>query len=336
MVDLARDGVPPAELRARGERAVWSAVVRIACSAVQRGYTETEFVDLVYHPRHNLHRQVSLKRGREARKPLGVRRHYESAWKAAREWVHEQGTPWARADAAAEAELRAHMLYTLAGDADLDLHDTDRDLLEYVANQAQWRQMTRVTVLWRAAAEGTGLGKTAVQEALRRLVDRGLLVKISAGRRGQPARNGLRGPSTARAAVYELPDETALAPYLYRGTRSMPPPPRPMAPPRPHCHRPQPRGRRRAARAAARRGRRRRHPPPPRRTTSTRSKERPMTATPDTSCSLTITATSPEALVASIDQLRGHTPAEPAEQPRSTALASVTVINPPRARRGAR
>ena len=47
MLDLIRDGVSTAELRARGDRAVWSALVRTASSATQRAWDAWEWAELV-------------------------------------------------------------------------------------------------------------------------------------------------------------------------------------------------------------------------------------------------------------------------------------------------
>jgi hypothetical protein len=200
-IDLARDGASDIDLRARGDRAVWSALVRVATSARQRGWAYIDLADLVMSPRSNLGRQVALRGGTKEVGKAQVEKKLRAAWDAAGAFLD-------RAPAAitpADVEGKAKALVAYCADADNGLRDADRAILAYASDEALRRGTDRPTLPLRAIAEATGLTVKAVRLALPRLDAAGLLrLEI----RGVPG-----GPATRerRASAYRLGDVPAVA-----------------------------------------------------------------------------------------------------------------------------
>ena len=215
-IDVIRDGVAPAELKKRGDRAVWSALVRTAASAHQRGQSVMEWEAQITDPRSRLGVQVTLKDGHRARKPLTVAKTIADAWDAAVVWCSEQDKPWGSEEVRAAAEARAVLIRDLVADPDAELTDAERAVLAYAAEQTAKRGMTRIALPRRDLLEATGLGLTALRTTLKRLHDNGLLVLVEAGRSGGPS------AQKRRANLYGLPE--AVPHYLSRGTRPVVPP----------------------------------------------------------------------------------------------------------------
>lgn len=218
-IDLIRDGVPAADLKARGDRAVWSALVRTAASAHQRGQDAMEWEYLVLDTRSHLGQQLRLKDGHRVRKPLTVKKTLANAWDAAVVWCSEREPAWTAEDAAREAEERAAVLVDLIADPDTELSDAERSVLDHATAQARAYHRPEVTLPRQRMLEATGLGLTALRTALRRLEASGLLTLAQPGRRSAP---GSSRPG--RAAVYRLATTEAASYYLSRGTRPVVPP----------------------------------------------------------------------------------------------------------------
>lgn len=215
-IDVIRDGVAPAELKKRGDRAVWSALVRTAASAHQRGQSVMEWECQISDARSRLGAQVRLKDGHRVRKPLAVAKTITDAWDAAVVWCSEQDKPWDCEQVRAAAESRAALMLDLVADPDAGLPDDERAVLAYAAEQTAKRGMTRIALPRRELLEATGLGLTALRTTLKRLHDNGLLVLVEAGRSGGP------NAQKRRANLYGLPE--AVPHYLCRGTRPVVPP----------------------------------------------------------------------------------------------------------------
>jgi hypothetical protein len=193
-VDLARDGASDIDLKARGDRAVWSALVRVATSARQRGWGYIDLADLVMSPRSNLGRQVALRGGTKDIGRVAVEKKLRAAWDAAGAFLD-------RAPAAitpADVEGKAKALVAYCGDADADLRDGDRAILAFAADEALRRGTDRPTLPLRAIAEATGLTLKAVRLALPRLDAAGLLRLEIRGVPGGPAAR------ERRASAYRL------------------------------------------------------------------------------------------------------------------------------------
>lgn len=209
VVDLIRDGVSPAALKAGADKAVWDALVSSAASAAARGHSEWEWLEQVMDPRHRLGQQARLKRsGRQVRTDAQVRDLTGDAWERATVWLSERPAAWTAEQVAAEAQDRALAALAVAGDLENDLADSDRAVLAFAATEAQRRGLTKVTLPRLSVVKGTGVGERAVVNALERLVKRDLLERVTRGRSG--------GDATKRkAATYRLRSREALAAYLY-------------------------------------------------------------------------------------------------------------------------
>ena len=201
VIDLIRDGADEQDLRARGDRAVWSALVRTASSARQRGWSRVEWADLVTAKRSRLGYQASLK-GSKERTRVALEKTLRGAWDAAGKWLETTPAPITRGD----IEAKARNLRDYAADATTDLRDNDRAILCFAADEALRRGTDRPTLPLRAIAEATGLSVKAIRLALPRLDTSGLL-RLEV--RGTPG-----GPNTKerRASAYRLGNapETAI------------------------------------------------------------------------------------------------------------------------------
>jgi len=216
MIDLIRDGVPPTELRATGARAVWSALVRTAASAQQRGQPQAEWEALLAEARSHLGTQVRLRNGKDG-KERPARAHARTlanAWVAAGKWLAEQPPPYDRE----AARDRARTVRDWTADAETPLPDAERAILAHAAEVALHHGTDRPALPRTPMQEATGLGLTALRSALDRLHRGGLLVLEVRGHPGGPATR------TRRANCYRLPTDEAMHSYLYRETRSVVPP----------------------------------------------------------------------------------------------------------------
>jgi hypothetical protein len=216
-IDLIRDGVPARDLQARGNAAVWTALVRTASSAHQRGHDRSEWESLVLAPASNLGRQVRLKDGTRERTVPDVIKTMADAWDAAVEWVSQQPPAWTREQTAAVAAERAAAALQVAADADLDLTGPEREVLAFAAREHDRRGYLQVALPRAAVVAETGLGERTVRTALAGLARRGLLTVAVPGRTGAD-------PKRRKATLYALADAEALTHYLCRETRPMGPP----------------------------------------------------------------------------------------------------------------
>jgi len=217
MIDLIRDGVPPADLRRDGQRAVWSALFRTAASAAQRGQDGWEWECLLREPSSVLGRQASTRDGQRLKTERSIAKTYAAAWDRATAWVSEQPAKWTKAEAEEQAVCRANLVAELAADPEVMLPQSSRAVLAYAANEARRLTSDRPALPRKEMLEATGLGLTALRTALARLDEMGLLMLAERGR---------RGASSDSANLYQLARKghPALAAYLYRETRSVVPP----------------------------------------------------------------------------------------------------------------
>lgn len=212
-IDVIRDGVPSADLRASGSRAVWRALVSTAMSAQVRGHDSGEWECLVLEPASRLGGQVRLKDRHKARTDKDVAKMLTDAWDRAWEYRTENPT-WDRDQVQAEAAERAAAVLAAVADADADLSDRERAVLTYAAQQTQERGMLRVALPWRAVMAATNLTEKVAKRTLADLQQRGLLHLDV---------RGYAGATKRKANLYSLPAPDALSPYLCRGTRPMGP-----------------------------------------------------------------------------------------------------------------
>lgn len=203
-IDLVRDGVPTEELKRRGRFAVRLALRQTAQAAINAGWPEVDWWTLVREPRSELGAQAGTlldKRGRRKRATerelLKVR---QTAWREAEEAV-SGSAPYTSEQVRMLASQRAAAARLIVEDLDYRMAngqpmlETDRAVLDYLADRAVDRGLTRVAESRRAIMGGTELGRTAVDKSLERLRSGGL---IRLYRKGRPGRN------SGYADVWEL------------------------------------------------------------------------------------------------------------------------------------
>lgn len=200
MVDLIRDGAPKWDLRKRGDQAIYSALCRTACSAVQRGWSRAEWAEEVQSKRSMLGVQAGLKNGSKPRTDKAVEGTMRAAWAAAERWAEDAPAPVTRSD----VEAKCKKLMDLVADPSVTLGDVDRAVLGFAISEALARGTDRPTLPLRATAEGANVSVKAVRLSFARLDRDGLLVCEV---RGVPS-----GPNakTCRASAYRLPDPSVL------------------------------------------------------------------------------------------------------------------------------
>jgi len=195
--DLVRDGLPAQALAREGHKAVYNALVKTACSAQQRGWSEVDWSYFLDEPGSELGRQNRCDAGRRPINPSIVRGRTNKAWAAAKQWLDDADSPWTADQASEHARALASTLRSSVIDGDLDLSDNERVLLAHVAEVAEARGSDRLTLPRAGLLQGSGLGLTALRTALARLADRGVLTLVSSGAvrtKGKPR----------RANVYQL------------------------------------------------------------------------------------------------------------------------------------
>ena len=212
IIDLIRDGITLADMKAGGDRAVWKALVRTAASASQRGQSWEEWESLLGESRSRLGAQARLKRGRKERTSRDYHRTLISAWTTATKWL----TPAPPRLDAEQIRERANTVEAFIADAETPLPDSHRAILACAVEVARRNGTTRPALPRRELQKATGLGERTLRTALDALHQSGLLHLEVPGR----ASGNL---DRRRANLYQLPTVEALDAYLYRGTRSMGP-----------------------------------------------------------------------------------------------------------------
>lgn len=197
IVDLIRDGAPDDAIRSRGhDPAVWSALVSSAMSAANRGWTAPDFVALVLDPRSRLGAQSSLKKGK-TRGRAQTAKLVHKAWESAEQNI-QRSPAWTTSglrEAAHERQLQSAQRL-----AQEHLTRAEELVMRHVAQRLAETDSLQRAIARQDFIDGTGLGKTAVETAQRRLMSRGLLVQVEKGAPGGP-KAGRR-----RAHVWALPD----------------------------------------------------------------------------------------------------------------------------------
>lgn len=181
-IDLIRDGVPRKDLAAKsGDKALWSALYRLALSAHQRGWDAMELEAAVFDSASTLGFQLRTKDGTRPRSDKQIRSLLKKTWDRAVTWLSEQNAPTTRRSLAEDITRRAADARVIAGNPDAPLLDGDRAVLTFAADEMTRRHMTKVALPWRAISAATGLKQRTVQKSLARLVDANVLVKLAAG-----------------------------------------------------------------------------------------------------------------------------------------------------------
>ncbi|MCW2785013.1 MAG: hypothetical protein JWP74_1530 [Marmoricola sp.] len=206
MIDLIHDGVRSAELKAKGDRAVYGALFRTAASAMQRGWTQVEWADQVMDPRRELGRQALLKRGRP-RGPVGTEKFLVQAWDGAAAWLKTADKPFTGLEVEDEAGRRWELAMLAVADPERVLSDHQRAVLSFVSERAAKIGTLRVAVPQKMLREELSLGQTAARNALDRLCKLGYLELVERGRPGGKKTKDRR--ANVYAVAPELPMVTA-------------------------------------------------------------------------------------------------------------------------------
>lgn len=297
MIDLIRTGVPPADLRAHGDRAVFNALVRTASSAQQRGQDFPEWAALVSEAKSVLGHQARVRSTGKEKPRARYEKTLQDAWQKAAKWVSTAAPAFTREDALQHVAT----VRTWVADAEADLTHTDRAVMAAAVELAEHHGTTRPALPRARMVELSGLGERSVRNALVRLDRRGLLVQQDPGKSSAEA--GRR-----RAALYSLPTEEAMqSAYQYRETRSVGPPAQVYGTPTNHTN-----------------GTPSQIYGTP---TNHNSDEEPAMVT------VTISATDPDSLAAAIDALRRDPAVAVRSETPPTRLSSVVPLRPPQRRR---
>jgi len=201
-VDLVHDGVPEDDLRVRGhDPAVWSALVSVAMSAANHGWTESMFLDLVLDSRRRLGHQAQLKNA----KPRGRKQTIDLLDKA---WMQAQGNvranpTYSSTDLQSVALRRIQAAIESLEVQASNLTQAEHLVIDFILDRLRESASLELAISRQAFIDGTGLGKTAVGTAQRGLQAKCLLVQVE---RGVPS-----GPkaSRRRASVWALPPVAA-------------------------------------------------------------------------------------------------------------------------------
>lgn len=194
VVDLARDGIDPAEFKNEPRDLVVSrALFKTALFAQFSNQTEAEWLSAVDRTvTHALARQVHTdRRGRELHQ-LAVRKKYAKVWKDAWRWRLTRPAPWTREEAAEQVARLADEVIALI-DADVDLADNAKQVVRHAAEVAAARGSQKITLADAAFVTGTGLGLSAWRTAIRKAITAGYLAVY---RRGEKRGKGRRPQAT--------------------------------------------------------------------------------------------------------------------------------------------
>lgn len=214
MIDKIRDGVARDILRAKGDRAVFGALVSTAASALQRGWSYTEWAGLVLEAASHLGNQARLKNGKE-RGALRTEKFLTQAWETAQTWLATQAEPRLDRDQMrAEAERRRDQMMLVVADPDNGLQDNDRAVLAYVSNLAAERGTYKVAISRTKLKEDLDINQTAGRNSLQRLCAQGYLELVEKGRPG--GERTRRRRANAYSVASQLP-ATATSPIPETG-----------------------------------------------------------------------------------------------------------------------
>lgn len=213
-VDRIRDGVPAADLKVAGEKAVYKGLVSTAASAIAHGWPETDWTALLDETRSTLGRQARITRKHRERNTIAWHKVLHNAWTKAETWLATAPAAHSPDSIARHtSELRA-----IIADPDAALTDNQRAVLDYACTTAAEKSTTRPALPWRAVAEGTGLSERTTKTTLTALDRAGILhVEIRGGAKIKDTNGKLT--ERRKASLYRLPDPAAVALYLYRETR---------------------------------------------------------------------------------------------------------------------
>ncbi|WP_161995641.1 hypothetical protein, partial [Rhodococcus sp. YH1] len=186
----------------RDARKVYAKCVSIAMSAHRRGWTEAQYVDAIANVNSRLWAQLMTRRdGRTASMPTAYRQ-LRKAWETGVANANNVGMR-TREEIADDA---VELAYAWADRLDARTDNLSADeiaVMTYVISETERRGMLRVACPGRDVAESARMPHRRAARVLGKLTERGMLVKYSAGKRGEPGKG--------RAAIYGLPPVEVVA-----------------------------------------------------------------------------------------------------------------------------
>jgi hypothetical protein len=185
---------------------VYGAFVSIAMSAQLRGWTRIQFLDEVVSRkslningvRQRRHHRLWTQLEELSRDDGHATKSLDRAWEQAKANLSDSTmrTPEDIKATAIETAYGWHDRLLAGTDG---LNDTGILVMDYVIQETERRQMTRVTCPARVVAEHAKVSPMVALRTLKKLTAQGLLVQHSPGKGGS-------NPSRRRAAIYSLTD----------------------------------------------------------------------------------------------------------------------------------
>lgn len=196
--DHIKFGIPGDQIRDR--RKLWGECVGIAMSAQRRGWSESEYLTEIAINKTGLWRQLTTRRDGQPYPDKHGYKELRSAWRSATLNINAVGGVRSRDEVAADAvELAFQWVDRLTDGTDC-LDEAEAGVMHYVIGETERRGMLRVTCPGREVARFSKTSHRTAARVLNRLVERGLLIKHSPGRRWK------KGTTSGRAAIYGLAD----------------------------------------------------------------------------------------------------------------------------------
>lgn len=201
------DGLP----KYTSARKIWGMMLRIAMSAQSRGWTRIEFVNEVTRTerRKNRIRQKRVSQHKLwlqlvacSRDEAHAFKQLDKAWAQGIENRANIGFRTAE-DLIADAVENAYAWSDRLTEGKDGLSDREALVMYYVIDSIEKRQMSRVTCPSRDVGEFTGIPHMTAARILKRLTEKGFLLRFSRGHRS-------KDPGKRRAAIYTLGDPFSL------------------------------------------------------------------------------------------------------------------------------
>jgi hypothetical protein len=192
IIDLVRDGVPVADLRAAGsdDRAIDNALVRVAMSAQRHEWTQADWIGLVAE---RCCSELGNQAARDGKgKPVDLHNRLVRCWNRAEKKLAGLPSPFSRDDVLRRIEIVRQWLRT----EPVVLTVEDRLVLAALCDLAEKYRTCQPTAPWRAIEEILKLGPSPIRRTLDRLDRLGIAPRVERGK------SGTKNP---KAAVFALP-----------------------------------------------------------------------------------------------------------------------------------
>jgi len=217
IIDLIRGGTTRRQLKDGGAKAIRTALLRTANSAVNNNWQHEEWAALIDEEASGLGHQLKLsgKNGREIKRQQ-FHRTLRHLWDDAERWVAS------RPPAYTHQQIQEELDRIRRASSDSGLGPTDRTILTTAINIAEANGTTRPALPRRLLMESSGIGERATRNSLVRLEKAGWLELALPGRSGKPEEG-----KAGEANLYRLAVPTAMEarkPDPVNGVCGTPPP----------------------------------------------------------------------------------------------------------------